>query len=471
VRVRVSHPWEPMSFDPASTEPHIDEPRRGFFAWWHDTPLYLRILGGMLLGLAVGLFLKEQAAYLDIPAKLILRLLSALAPSLILVAIIRALMTADLRGGMAGKLVGLLVLNTLVAIIIGLAVANIVKPGTHAKLTPPPSKDAPVKATDPAEADQPMLDKLHGYGFRPSVDKAKTDPIARMLLFLENVPDSLLRPLVENNKTIGVIFVAVAFGIALRSSRRRRVETLQDLVDIAFDALLKVLHWVIQIVPIGVFGVVAATVGKEGFDPFKALGAFIVAVLLALLLQASYYLIRVRIASWVSPVRLIRGVRDALVMAFSTASSTATMPVTYTCLRDRVGLRERSASMGSLVGANFNNDGTALYEAMSALFISQMLGINLEWDKQILVVLTSVVASVGAAGIPEAGLVTMTFVFAAVGLPTEYIALLISVDWFLDRCRTAINVMGDCNVSCVLDGKVQEPQDLIVPPPAEPAAA
>jgi Na+/H+-dicarboxylate symporter len=107
------------------------------------------------------------------------------------------------------------------------------------------------------------------------------------------------------------------------------------------------------------------------------------------------------------------------------------MPVTYAALKDRLGLREQSASMGALVGANFNNDGTALYEAMAALFI---------------------IASVGAAGIPEAGLVTMTMVFTAVGLPVQFIPVLLTVDWFLDRCRTAINVMGDMNVSCLLDG-------------------
>jgi DAACS family dicarboxylate/amino acid:cation (Na+ or H+) symporter len=143
-------------------------------------------------------------------------------------------------------------------------------------------------------------------------------------------------------------------------------------------------------------------------------------------------------------------------MAFSTASSTITMPVTYACLREKVGLRAESASLGALVGSNFNNDGTALYEAMAALFVAQMIGANLSLASEAVVVLTSVVASVGAAGIPEAGLVTMTLVFSAVHLPTGYIALLLPVDWFLDRCRTAINVMGDMNVSCILDGKTRE---------------
>ena len=201
--------------------------------------------------------------------------------------------------------------------------------------------------------------------------------------------------------------------------------------------------------------IVAKIVGTEGFGPFKAMGAFIVAVILALLLQAAWYLLRIRFFSWVRPMNAVRGMRDALVMAFSTASSTVTMPVTYACLTEKVGVREKSASMGALVGANFNNDGTALYEAMSALFISQLIGHDLTLVQQLMIVLTSIIASVGAAGIPQAGLVTMTLVFTAVGLPLEYIPLLLTVDWFLDRCRTTINVLGDVNVSCLLDGRVK----------------
>ncbi len=241
--------------------------------------------------------------------------------------------------------------------------------------------------------------------------------------------------------------------LALRRVRRREIRTVEDLVDVSYRTLVVVLHWVIDLVPFGVFGIVASIVGTQGFGPFLALGAFIVAVLLALALQTTYYLVRIRLGSWVRPGRALRGTRDALVMAFSTDSSTATMPVTYACLRDEVGLREESASLGALVGSNFNNDGTALYEAMSALFISQMIGVSLTLPQQLMVVITSVLASVGAAGIPEAGLVTMTLVFTAVGLPTPYIALLLTVDWFLDRCRTVINVLGDMNVSCLLDGK------------------
>jgi len=252
---------------------------------------------------------------------------------------------------------------------------------------------------------------------------------------------------------IGVIILAVAFGLAARKLDEARRTKLDAGLEIAFEMIVTVLHWIIALVPLAVFCKVAYVVGTKGFAPFKALGWFIAAVLIALLLQATYYLLRVKFASWVPPVKLIKGTRDALAMAFSTASSTVAMPVTYASLREKVGLRQESASLGALVGSNFNNDGTALYEAMAALFIAQMIGTQLTALQQVMVVLTSVIASVGAAGIPEAGLVTMTLVFNAVHLPTGYIALLLPVDWFLDRCRTAINVMGDMNVSCILDGK------------------
>jgi Na+/H+-dicarboxylate symporter len=288
---------------------------------------------------------------------------------------------------------------------------------------------------------------------------------------LDNVPKSVLGPFGDEGKVIAVILLALAFGIALRRLKHRQVASVADVVEVGFQSLLTILHWVIEVIPLAVLGIVAAIIAKEGVGSLVALGGFILAVIVALCLQAIYYLVRIRFFSWCNPLDVIRGVRDALVMAFSTASSTATMPVTYACLREKVGLRERSASLGALVGANFNNDGTALYEAMAALFISQMIGQDLSFPQQLMVVLTSVIASVGAAGIPEAGIVTMTLVFTAVGLPTEYIVLLLPVDWFLDRCRTTVNVLGDVNVSCLMDGREREEskkaQIIQKPPPAD----
>ncbi|MGE0607284.1 MAG: dicarboxylate/amino acid:cation symporter [Pirellulales bacterium] len=396
------------------------------FAKWHAIPLYLRILGGVALGVLVGVLLGDSAAVLDIPSKLVLRLLGALAAPLILLAVIQALMHAVLPAGSGIRLVTLLITNTLVAIFIGLLVANVVQPGNWVKIEP--------------ETERPH-------------DNAKPGPMAQ---FLENIPKSLVGPLTDEGKVLSVIFLALAFGIALRRLKDHSLSTVSDFVEVAFRALITILHWVIEVIPLAVFGIVASIIGVKGFKDFVALGGFVLAVMLALTLHTGWYLARVRFGSWVRPLDLLRGMRDALVMAFSTSSSTATMPVTYACLRERVGVRERSASLGALVGANFNNDGTALYEAMSALFISQMTGKHLTLVQQLLVVVTSVIASVGAAGIPEAGLVTMTMVFNAVDLDTKYIAVLLTVDWFLDRCRTTVNVLGDVNVACLLDGHERE---------------
>ncbi len=406
-----------------TSSPSAPPQARGVLAFWTRLPLYAQILVGLLLGLVVGYVLGPSAKPLDWPARLILRVLGAIAPVLILTAVVRALITADMHGRLAARMGSLLLLNTLVAILVGLGVANLLRPGAGMK---PPE-----------------------HGAAPDV---KADVVTQLL---DNIPDSFVRPFVEN-RVIAVVMIAIAFGLAARGLAEPQRRQAEQLATLGFDCILRILHWVLALVPLAVFGKVASIVGVIGFEPFYRIGWFVLAVLLALCIQASYYLVRIRAGSWVRPVELLRHMRDALVMAFSTASSTATMPVTYRRLRSGVGLRERSASLGALVGSNFNNDGTALYEAMSALFVAQMIGAELSVFQQVLVILTSVVASIGAAGIPEAGLVTMTLVFSAVHLPLDYIALLLTVDWFLDRCRTMINVLGDVNVACLLDGKQRE---------------
>jgi len=406
---------------------HTTSPNAGWIARWRAWPLYGRILGALLIGVLLGVLLGEKAEVFELPAKIILQLLGALAPPLILIAVTHVLMTTEVSGSTTLRLGGLLILNTVVAICVGLFVANVVKPGNWAQMKPPEQKK-----------------------------KDETKALSPTQIVIDNIPKSLIGPLGDKPNVIGVIVIACAFGVALRNLKRSPITNVQDIVEVAYKALVAVLHWIIDLVPIGVLSIVAKVVGTEGFSPFKAMAAFIVAVLLALAIQACWYLLRIRFFSWCRPRDVLRGMRDALLMAFSTGSSTATMPVTYACLKEKVGIRERSASLGALVGANFNNDGTALYEAMSALFVAQLIGVQLGLGDQLLVVLTAIVASVGAAGIPEAGLVTLTLVLTAVKLPVEYIPLLFTVDWFLDRCRTTINVLGDVNVACLLDGKVKQ---------------
>ncbi len=421
---------------------------------WNRMPLYVRILIALLIGSTIGYVLNingkpDWVVYLELPSKTILRMLSMLAPPLVLVAVIQALVKTEIPAGVARRLGGLLLLNTVVAILIGLFVANVLRPGAGANLEKPAAKATLAsKETDPDK--KLILETMESAGYK--APEPKKDVFAA---FIDNVPKSIGAPLYENN-VIGVIVLALMFGVALRKHKDTAIKSVVDVIDVGFETLVSVLMGVLQWVPLGVGGVVATIVADKGLVPLLSLGWFIVAVIAALILQAVWYLTRIQFGSWASPGLVLAGCRDALVMAFSTASSTATMPVTYQCLRDKVGLRERSASLGALVGSNFNNDGTALYEAVAALFVAQLLGIKLTLTAQVVVVLTSIVASVGAAGIPEAGLVTMALVFNAVGLDTGFIALIFSVDWFLDRCRTAINVMGDINVACILDGRKRQ---------------
>ncbi len=394
-------------------------------------PLYVQILVALGLAIVVGTQIGNGplAQSFAIPCDLILKALRALATPLILLAVLHTFLTANIPGKAGRKLTVLLLTNTTVAIVIGLGVANLLRPGRWGAIVVPDGKTDAVAGFDPWS------------------------------LLQNSVPEAVLKPLVDNN-VIQLIVIALAMGIALRGLKSEQIKAgktdylpVEQIVTFLFDVVVKVLNWVIVLIPIAVFGIVAKTIAVSGFEPFKALFGLIVAVLVALILQAMYYLVRVRIGSWVKPGAFLAGGSDAFFTAFSTSSSTITMPVTFEGLIEKVGLRESSASLGALVGSNFNNDGTALYEAMAALFIAQMIGRELSLVQQLVIVVTSIFASVGAAGIPNAGLVTMTLVFTSVGLPPQYIAILVTVDWFLDRCRTTINVMGDMTVSCLLDGK------------------
>ncbi|MBP7949531.1 MAG: dicarboxylate/amino acid:cation symporter [Verrucomicrobiales bacterium] len=407
-------------------------------------PLAVWILAALALGLLAGWLFPGKTGGLKLFSDLVLAALRLLATPLIFCAVILALVRAQINGRSGLKLGWLLASNTLVAIGIGLLVSNTLQPGAGAGLPPPTQKQ---------------------HAFIES--KREFDVVEDLIK--KFIPRSVGAPLVEND-VLALVVLAVALGLGLRAVKRRAestamVHSLEGGIDVVFQTILVLLHGLFYAVPPAVFCVVAAVVGNEGFGAFASFGKFVVAVIAALALQAAFYLVRVRLGSWIRPGHLLKHSSEALAVAFSTASSTATLPVTYRCATEKMGLREESARLGAMVGGNLNNDGTALYEAMAALFIAQALGMQLGLGQQAVVVVMAVVASVGAAGIPEAGLVTMMAVFSAVKLPIDYIPLLLTVDWFLDRCRTAINVMGDLSVSCLLDGKMRhQPAALPVPP-------
>ena len=224
-----------------------------------------------------------------------------------------------------------------------------------------------------------------------------------------------------------------------------------DLLTIGFELLMKVLLWVVALVPLAVFGVVASSVGhQEGMKVFAALIRLIAVVALGLSIQVSWYLLQMAVLAHMSPVRFLRGALDVMANTFSTASTAATIPITLRSL-ERLGISRRSSQLTACIGTNFNNDGTALYQATAVLFIAQALGFDLSLKDQILIVLTTLIASVGAGGIPSGSFVTMPLIFAAVRMPVDKIPILLTVDWLLDRLRTTSNVLGDMTVAVLLD--------------------
>ncbi|MEP6672258.1 MAG: dicarboxylate/amino acid:cation symporter [Chthoniobacter sp.] len=409
-------------------------------------PLFVKILVGLMLGLIVGYCWGPGAAVLRPISLSILTLLRLLATPLVFLAILHAIIHTPISGKSGMRLFYFIFTNTIAAILIGLLVANLLQPGATAHLRP--------------EGTALVADKK---AFNMGED-----------LLQKFIPTNLIDGFREN-EIIPVLALAVAFGIALRGVRRKvgvaaetdGVATLTALCDTFFQAVMVMLHWLFHLVPLAVFAVVAATVGTQGFGPLLKMANFVGAVLVALGLQGVFYLVRLRFGSWVRPAIFLKHSADALLTAFSTSSSAATLPVTFAAARDKIKVREQNASLGVMVGGTFNHDGTALYEAMAALFISQGLGMHLSFLQQVVVVIMSVIASAGAAGIPEAGLVTMMAVFSAVHLPVEFIPLLLPLDWFLDRCRTAMNVMGDLTVTCLLDGKTSEAAALASLPAGE----
>jgi Na+/H+-dicarboxylate symporter len=228
---------------------------------------------------------------------------------------------------------------------------------------------------------------------------------------------------------------------------------------------MRLVHWIMLVAPIGIFGLVGARIGKAGgfagFMPeLMALGKYFFTVLFGLALHGLVTLpLILFFIGRRNPIRYGSGVGTALLNAFSTASSSATIPLTMEGVEDQNGISNRVASFVLPLGATINMDGTALYEAVAAMFIAQVYGIELGPVQQFVIFITATLAAVGAAGIPEAGLVTMVIVLKAVGLPIEGIGLILTIDWLLDRFRTTVNVWGDAVGAGVIETLESRPQE------------
>jgi DAACS family dicarboxylate/amino acid:cation (Na+ or H+) symporter len=284
-------------------------------------------------------------------------------------------------------------------------------------------------------------------------------------LLMDLIPTSVGEPFTKNHLA-QLVVLTIALGIGLvkiREQQKARGETsfkvVVDLLTIGFELLMKVLLWVVALVPLAVFGIVASSVGKkEGIAVLSSLFWLILVVILGLSLQVLWYLVQMAVVARMSPWRFLRGSLNVMASTVSTSSTAATIPITLKSL-ERLGISRRSSQLTACIGTNFNNDGTALYMATAVLFMAQALGFDLSIPDQILIMVTTLVASVGAGGIPSGSFVTMPLIFAAVRLPAEKIPILLTVDWLLDRCRTTSNVLGDMTVAVLLD-RVSPPDQL-----------
>ncbi len=391
-------------------------------------PLYVWVVLAVALAVPVGLYWQEGATRLNLLPAMIIRALSALAAPLVVLAILHAIVTNDIRGRQGLLMMVYYLINTLVAMAIGLTLANLIRPGVGADL----------------------MDL--GSHPKPLPSKSVTD------LITELIPRSIGDAFAQNNLAqLVLLTLALAIGLSkIRNEQRSRGETsyqaVVDLLSVGFELLMRVLLWVVALVPLAVFGVVASSVGqKEGLHVFESLIWLIAVVILGLICQNLWYLIVLFLFRRMSPVRFLRGALDVMASTFSTASTAATMPITLKALTGKLGVSRESSQLAACVGTNFNNDGTALYQATAALFMAQAMGFRLGPVDQIIIVVTTLVASVGAGGIPSGSFVTLPLIFAAVGLPAEKIPVLLTIDWFLDRCRTTSNVLGDMTVAVLLD--------------------
>lgn len=269
------------------------------------------------------------------------------------------------------------------------------------------------------------------------------------------VPPNLFRSM-ANMEILPLIFFSLLFGGVL-TTLGERAKPVIHFFEVINEAIMKIVHLIMFFAPIGVFGLVAGKLGAVGggdafFVELIRLGKYAMTVILGLLAHAIIILpLFLLTLGKKNPLSYLFNLGSALTTAFSTASSSATLPVTMECVEEKNGVSAKSASFVLPLGATINMDGTALYEAVAAMFIAQAYGIDLSLGQQIVIFLTATLAAIGAAGIPEAGLVTMVIVLQAVNLPLEGIGTILTIDWFLDRCRTTVNVWGDAVGAAVID--------------------
>ena len=335
-------------------------------------------------------------------------------------------------GALGGKTLLFYATTTLLAILVGLIIINAIGPGY---VDGEPARELLALEADTEQLEQSVAGKGPG-------DVAK--------VFQRMVPPNIFKAAVEG-QMLGIIFFSILFGYFMTHLDNEYAEPLYRFWNAVFHVMMSMTEWIMKFAPIGVFGLVAVVIAKAGYKATGPLAVFAVAVLAALAFHAFVTLpVLLRVIGKANPFKTIKHVAQAMLTAFSTASSSATLPVTMECVEDNVGVSNKISSFVLPLGATVNMNGTALYECAAAMFIAQAYGLELTFGVQFSIVAIALLTSIGVAGVPSASLVAIAIILTAIGLPIEALGVLLVFDRILDMARTSINVWGDATCATIV---------------------
>ncbi|MEZ4588437.1 MAG: dicarboxylate/amino acid:cation symporter [Gemmatimonadales bacterium] len=426
--------------------------------------LYTKILIGLIAGVVAGVVanafgievLQSVFAAIEPFGKGWIRLITMIVIPLVVASLLVGTASlGDLRkvGRIGGKTLVYYMMTTAVAVVIGLVASQTLQPGSR---------------IDAATRDNLQQEFAAEAGQRMTLAAEKPSTTETILNMIPNNPIQAA----ANMDLLPLIVFTIIFGAAISSIRDDRRAAVLQFFEGVNDASMRVIEWVMKLAPYAVFALIAGIVSKFGLDLLKSLLVYSAVVALGLLLHLSFtYGLALRFLARLNPLDFIRRIRHVPLIAFSTSSSNATLPITIDAAEKKVGVSNSVASFVLPLGATINMDGTALYQAVAVMFIAQIYGIPMGIAEQATVVLTATLASVGAAGVPSAGIITLIIVLQSVGLGDRVeagIALILGVDRILDMMRTAVNVTGDLTASAVIARS--EGESLVPPVDAEAAA-
>lgn len=394
--------------------------------------LHWQILIALVLAAIMGSYSGMEGTILGLPwlsvytfiGTLFLNALKMIVVPLVMSAIITGMSNIGSNGGfgrMGMKTLTYYVATSFIAIMIGLVLVNVIQPGVTGN--PPPVIESNAAVTQAVEG------------------KSAGDVVD---VFLRMIPTNIVDAAAQG-QMLGLIFFSLLFGFFLTQIKGAGQKAMQNFWQGLFDIMMLLTGLIMKFAPLGVFGLVAASVAKTGFDQFENLALFFMTVVAALTIH--FIIVMSLILRYVGGVKNpwlhYQAMAPALLTAFSTSSSSATLPISMSSLENRAGVSNRVASFVLPLGATVNMDGTALYECVAAVFIAQLFGVELDFATQLLIVVVALTTSIGVAGIPSASLVAISIILVAVGLPAEAIGLLLVVDRLLDMMRTAVNIFSD----------------------------